>query len=351
MKEPLEKGVNDNWMAPVEVVKRNLDFDNPPRVARSFEPSDMVSTSAVIPNPNGVWTRLADGSWERTDEWGNLWGRIDKASEGEVKRGVLDNLDMWESILMPDFSNPAYYQQAREIFGVNTDMWKIGCIHGFAFSIARKMRKLDQYLIDILLEHKKLSGLHDRLDDLIIEQIDSFARIGANSIMFCEDWGTQDRLLIRPALWREEFKPRFIRLCSHAHKCGLKVFMHSCGRITAIIPDLIEAGVDLLQFDQPSLHGIDTLSRMQLLGKITFWCPVDIQKTLQTQNEDVIRAEARELIDKLWRGRGGFVAGYYEDNESIGLDPKWQQIACDEFQKWGKGIYFEIIIQKYNGLR
>ena len=42
------------------------------------------------------------------------------------------------------------------------------------------------------------------------------------------------------------------------------------------------------------------------------------------------------MLDRLWRGRGGFIAGYYGDNASIGLDPKWQGYACDEFT--GTGI-------------
>jgi hypothetical protein len=112
--------------------------------------------------------------------------------------------------------------------------------------------------------------------------------------------------------------------------------MHSCGKITAIIPDLIESGIDVLQFDQPQIHGIDTLSQFQKKNKITFWCPVDIQKTLQTKNETLIQQEVKELLDKLWQnGRGGFIAGYYSDNTSIGLDPKWQEIASDEFLKKG----------------
>jgi hypothetical protein len=113
--------------------------------------------------------------------------------------------------------------------------------------------------------------------------------------------------------------------------------MHSCGAIGAIIPGLIEAGIDLLQFDQPTLHGIENLATYQdrKQKKITFWCPVDIQKTLQTRDEQTIRAEARALLDKLWHGRGGFVAGYYGDNASIGLDPVWQDYACDEFVQYG----------------
>lgn len=111
--------------------------------------------------------------------------------------------------------------------------------------------------------------------------------------------------------------------------------MHSCGAIGEIIPGLIDAGIDLLQFDQPKLHGIDALADYQKKGKITFWCPVDIQKTLQTKDENIIKDQAREMLDKLWHGKGGFVAGYYSDNTSIGLDPKWQNIAIAEFLQRG----------------
>ncbi len=105
--------------------------------------------------------------------------------------------------------------------------------------------------------------------------------------------------------------------------------------MTVIIPDLIETGVDLLQFDQPQIHGTDLLASYQEHAKITFWCPVDIQKTLQLRDEVLIRAEARQMIEKLWRGRGGFVAGIYTDEPSIGLEKKWQVIAGDEFLKAG----------------
>jgi hypothetical protein len=111
--------------------------------------------------------------------------------------------------------------------------------------------------------------------------------------------------------------------------------MHSCGKIAPIIPGLIEAGIDVLQFDQPDLHGIDQLAKYQNDTKITFWSPVDIQKTLQTKDEKIIRAKVKEMLDKLWRGRGGFIAGYYTDNPSIGLEPKWQDIASEEFLKCG----------------
>jgi hypothetical protein len=42
------------------------------------------------------------------------------------------------------------------------------------------------------------------------------------------------------------------------------------------------------------------------------------------------------MLDKLWKDRGGFIAGYYADNASIGLEPKWQDYACQEFLESGR---------------
>jgi hypothetical protein len=90
---------------------------------------------------------------------------------------------------------------------------------------------MEQYLIDLVSEPEKLSTLHDRVDQQIRAQMLRLSEVGADCIMLAEDWGTQLDLLISPRLWRKEFKPRFHALNNYAHSLGLKVFMHSCGKI------------------------------------------------------------------------------------------------------------------------
>jgi uroporphyrinogen decarboxylase len=319
-----------------EIVRRTLEFTGPERVAVSFPPSDFVFASPLIPNPQGEWRRTGEQAWERTDEWGNLWRRLDPTSKGEVVCGALQDLEEVGTFSLPDFSNPDYYAGARRAFSDQPDRWHIGSIQGFTFSVARKLMGMEAYLMALALERTRIGLLHERVDEQVRVQIEQMRAAGADCIMIAEDWGAQTRLLISPRLWRQEFKPRFTALCACAHTAGLWVFMHSCGKMTDIIPDLIEAGVDLLQFDQPRIHGIDLLQKFQAGARITFWCPVDIQTTLQSKDERSIRREARELVEKLWCGRGGFVAGYYTDEPSVGLEPTWQQIASDEFMQQGR---------------
>ncbi len=326
-------------MTPREVFQRTLDFDNPERVARTFMRNDLSDVVGANPTTKTLatkWAQVGDQEWERTDEWGNRWRRIDPTSKGEVVAGAVETLDDIDSLQLPDFSNPDDFQRVREMRQNNPDKFQLGWIPGFSFNIARKLRKLDQYLMDLVLERDRIHALHDRIDDMLEPYIRNFARAGIDAVAFPEDWGTQEQTLVSPQIWREEFFPRFQRLCNAAHEEGITVIMHSCGAIGAIVPSLIEAGIDCLQFDQPELHGIDTLASYQDDAKISFWCPVDIQTTLQSKDEARIRAAAREMLDKLWQGRGGFVAGFYPGEEAIGLEPKWQDIACDEFIKHGR---------------
>jgi uroporphyrinogen-III decarboxylase len=250
-------------------------------------------------------------------------------------KGVLNDLSDMDRYDLPDYSRAEAYEAVREARAKAPDKWLVGELPGFAFGIGRKLRKLENYLLDLMIERERIHVLHDRIDDLLVRMIRCYAGAGVDCVMIWEDWGTQYQLMLDPLEWRKEFRPRFEKLCSAAHEGGIRVFMHSCGQIQAIVPDLIQSGIDVLQFDQPELHGVDALASYQERNKITFWCPVDIQKTLQLRDEEVIRAKAREMLNKLWRGCGGFIAGCYTDEASIDVDPRWQKYASDEFIRFG----------------
>lgn len=320
-----------------EIVLGTLSYTGTERVAGSMPPpywNDLSHASLRLQGYDPEWQDVGDGRQEYVDEWGNTWARVDKYSKGEVANGALVDIEDVYTLPLPDLANPANFARPREVFNdPGNDRFRIGGLPGFPFNIARKIRRLDQFFMDLLLEPEQVSVLLKRIEDLLADVMVQYAAAGADGVMFPEDWGTQKGLMINPDLWRQVFKPGFQRLCSVAHENGLKVLMHSCGKTTAIIPDLIEAGIDLLQFDQPQLHGLDRLA--QFHGQITFWCPVDIQKTLQTHAAAQIEAEAKAMIELLGGPEGGFIAGYYGGNEAIGLDPKWQDIACRAFTKYG----------------
>jgi uroporphyrinogen decarboxylase len=317
-----------------EVVLRSVEHGGPERVAGSMPPPywyDFYNDSYTLQGYAVRWEDVGGGRQETIDEWGNTWARLDAYSKGEVVRGAIEKIDEVFSVPLPDLANPSNF--VGLFSDRDNDKFRLGHLPGFPFNIARKMRRLDQFLMDLLLEREKICVLLQRVEDLLADAILQYAGAGADAVMFPEDWGMQNGMMINPKLWRQVFKPGFDRLCSVAHTHGIKVFMHSCGKITDIIPDLIEVGIDVLQFDQPRLHGLDDLARFH--GRMTFWCPVDIQVTLPKKDAALIEADAREMIEKLGGPVGGFIAGYYPSPAAIGLEPEWQDIACQAFARYG----------------
>jgi len=291
-------------------------------------------------HPDFRQKRWAQGGAEYwLDEWGCTWSRLGGISKGEVVRGAIEDWDRLDDYRPPDFGLAARYERARQAVRDNSEKYVIiGLPGGWVFAAARYIRKMERYLADLLLERERIERLHDLVVAENEKVISRAAELGAQAVMVWEDWGTQTGPLVSPRMFREIFKPRIKRQCDLARGLGLACWMHSCGAMTKLIPDLIDAGVGVFQFDQPCIHGIDYLNE-EFGGRAAFWCPVDIQTTLQTRDEAAIRTEARQLVEKLGGHQGGFIAGYYGDNVAIGLDPAVQDIACRAFVEFGMKVY------------
>jgi len=326
-----------------EIISRVLDFSTPQRIGLAYSAYDgrprICDTAGVGPSPD---PNFQAREWEdeqggecHVDEWGCVWRRLKgKTLGGEVIQAPLQSWEDLDTYKPPTLDDPARYRRAAEVCEKTNDRYVLGSIAGCCFNAARYLRRLENYLLDCAAEPENIRRLNTMVSDLILRQVDIYADIGAQGVFFCEDWGTQERLLVSPTMWHDLFRPTFERLVQRAHSRGLTVWMHSCGYVRDIIPSLVEIGVDVLQFDQPELHGLDWLR--QFSGKVTFWCPIDIQTVLQCGEEGTIKAKAREMVRKLGRGGGGFIAKDYPDNHSIGCDPIWQHWGYEEFLRVGR---------------
>jgi uroporphyrinogen decarboxylase len=325
-----------------EIIKRCIEFSGPERIGYDFmapHPTDFfgaggeVGGSIVYEEQDPEIRKLLPGFPGQLyrDPYGNLWGRLESLTKGEVVKGVLqDGWDRLDSYQLPDFSNPQAWEGVRQAFSEHTDKYRLGDMPGFPFAIMRYMRRMDVFLQDVLLHEKEVMRLNEQVEAMLLDIIDRFAQAGADGIFFCEDWGTQDRLLVSPRLWRNMFKPSYKVLSNRVHAHNMHLIMHSCGWIYPIIPDLIETSVDVLQLDQPELMGLERLAA-EFGGKIAFYCPVDIQKVMQTGDKQAIQDSARRLIQGFGCYEGGFIAKDYPQWDAIEVAEEWAQWARDIF--------------------
>ena len=112
--------------------------------------------------------------------------------------------------------------------------------------------------------------------------------------------------------------------------------MHSCGEITGIVDGLIEAGVDVLNLQQPRVLGLEAFGQ-RFAGRVCFESLCDIQRTLPSGGREEIEEEARLLLHHWGTPEGGFILGDYGDSEAIGVaeeKKRWMLQAFLAQDRW-----------------
>jgi uroporphyrinogen decarboxylase len=181
-----------------------------------------------------------------------------------------------------------------------------------------RIRGYDKWFMDTVLDPDGVERLLDMLVDHKIQYWDLMAKImeskglAGEAIVISEadDLGTQSSLLLDPETLRSRVIPKIARLNRFIKSKFLnaKIFFHTDGAIKQIIPDLIEAGVDILNPIQYSAADMDLKELKSTFGKdIVFWGGgIDTQEILNKGSVDDVRDEVKKNIEILAPG-GGFI--------------------------------------------
>lgn len=119
-----------------------------------------------------------------------------------------------------------------------------------------------------------------------------------HAILIGNDMGSQRGLMLSPEMVREFILPGVRELVAQAHSYGLKVIYHSCGSIVDIMPDLFDAGVDVIHPIQALAAGMEPAGLQQKFGDIgSFAGGVDTQDLLVNGTAEQVAAKVAELRD------------------------------------------------------
>jgi uroporphyrinogen decarboxylase len=125
-----------------------------------------------------------------------------------------------------------------------------------------------------------------------------------------DDMAGQSGLLFSVAAYRRVVKPFHRELFAAARRAAphVKLLFHSCGAVRPLIPDLIDAGVDILNPVQLSAAGMDgPVLKREFGSELALWGGgIDAQHTLSAGSLQDIRDEVRRNVDALASG-GGYV--------------------------------------------
>ena len=211
-----------------------------------------------------------------------------------------------EGYTFPPVRVPGLFDDMSDHCSRNPDrfvMWRLRCS---LFERAWSLRGFEAFLMDMVQAPEFVDDLLDGICAFNLGMIERACRFPIDCVGFSDDYGAQRGLILSPELWRRFIKPRLAKMVGAAASYGKVTFLHSDGDIRAIVPDLIEVGLTILNPIQPDCMDIYALKRTY--GRdLTFWGGISVQHLLPNGSPDAVRSEVRRLLREMGAG-GGFIA-------------------------------------------
>ena len=177
----------------------------------------------------------------------------------------------------------------------------------------RGIRSMEEWIMAHKICPEYVHGLFEYQMEVGLKNLEIYHQAVGEKIcaivMGGTDFGTQNSLMISREDFRTFYLPYWKRVNEWVHKnTSWKTFYHSCGAVSELIPDFIEAGVDVLNPVQCSAAGMDPEMLKEKYGdKLVFWGGgMDTQKTLPFGTPDEVRQMVRDRVDIFGKG-GGFI--------------------------------------------
>ena len=291
-------------------------------------PSDVVSVGGATAGEYGPQAGVPS-----RDTWGSLWVRHTDEHKGQVVGHPLADWRALADYAPPDTASDAIVARVEARLVANAGqryamadgdtLWqRMFYLHGYQATLE-----------DLLLDPGRCVALRDMILKVMVRRVERLCRLDAlDGVHFRDDWGTQQALMIRSSLWRELFLPAYTRLFALVRGAGKHVWFHSDGAIAEIVPDLLAAGVQVLN---PQVGAVGRAQLVALCrGRACVEADIDRQWTLPYGTPEDVRAAVQEDVDAFAGPDGGYIGR----GEAAGDVPLENMAAMfDAFVRGGAG--------------
>lgn len=272
----------------------------------------------IVAQPPTGFTSWTDGEGNRYDEWGIGYRKagehsfISKHPFPEPDIAAL-RIHSW-----PDMGDPSrcegigergryWYEETDYAITATTP------VSGLIMDIYQYLRGPDGFFTDLLLEEKFAYSLIEKIAELMEELYVNFITPVAPylaCIEFASDWGSQHGPFISPELYQKFFKVPERRIFDRMKQISpqAKILLHACGSVRRLIPNLIDAGVEILSSLQPLAFEMDsTVLKREFGNDLVFRGAIDLQAAMVGTRDQIV-GETKRRIAAFAPG-GGYIAG------------------------------------------
>ena len=296
---------------------RMVQFYGDPEFAEKL---DNCLVRHVLCGISDRFSAIAPNTYE--DEFGVQWDRTIDHDIGAVcnRRITPETLGGYE---FPEAAEPSRYEGLDEMVTRNPDRFLCADVGFSLFERAWTLAGMEVVLAAMAAQPAFVHALLDRILEFNMRVIERACGYDIDAVCFGDDWGHQGGLMMGPRLWRELIKPRVHRMYRAVKEQGKNVFIHSCGRIQEVFPDLIECGLDVFNPFQPEV--MDVFEMKRTYGReLSFWGGISTQKTLPYGTPQQTKDEVRALLDTIGDS-GGYIAA---PAHAIPADAKPENVAA-----------------------
>jgi uroporphyrinogen decarboxylase len=253
--------------------------------------TDILDYSALYP-PDEV---LEDDGYSKVvRRWNGLVMRIlpDRNSTPHVLDWDIKTRADWEALrerqrpLDADCVSQSGAEWLRAI-GEQRQSWCCLTLDGLFARV--QFMSMEETLPVLLEEPEWMKAVADDGADFMIQAIDLVRQQGVrlDGLYYNDDIAYKNGPMFSPTVFREIFKPGITRVCDYVHSFGGHVFMHTDGYITPLIPDIIEAGVDILD-PLEAKAGVDLTELRDRFGRQLVWeGNIDAMKLYYGTKQDI----------------------------------------------------------------
>jgi uroporphyrinogen decarboxylase len=277
---------------------------------------DMLLTSVGWANSYYANDTYSNGADSYTDEWGVGWKscpyetRFGAGAYTEMVHHPLADANALDAYAPPDPDRDSLYEDAAGVLArYRSEYWITGVTVTTIFETAWALRGFEQLLMDFVADPSFARRILEIPYRYHLAAAQRLVRMGVDMIWIGDDVGTQNAMLLSPAVWRCMLKPYVAEFIASVKAINPRVVIayHSDGNIEPIIPDLIEIGVDVLNPIQPASMNPARLAD-KYGDRLCFWGTVDEQHTLPYGTPESVRAEIQHRVETVGR-EGGLILG------------------------------------------
>jgi len=241
---------------------------------------------------------------------------------------AVTSVDQLKRLPWPDWSRT---QAAAVYEGVVRDAHErgrpiVGWLECTIFEFAWYLRGMDNLFADLIDDNGIGAWLLDWFTQRSVYAVSAMAQAGVDVIGLGDDVGTQRGMMMSVEFWRQHLRPRLKRVIDAIRaNQGKPVYVryHSDGDIRAIIPDLIEIGVDILNPVQPEcMPPGEVIPQYQ--DHLAFWGMIGTQSTMPFGTPDDVRAAVAQCAELARHGAAVIVA----PTHVLEPDVPWENIEA-----------------------